>query len=232
MKNIGKSFIGAVTLFGVCFVVLIAYASLLGENNKIDSVVDNFFQNMRGQRYFSIEDNQNVVKSFDVFDIDGEYSENCLFLELALLEKYNISDAFDYKIETEKSHFWIPFTNNSKIHIDVYLEKPADSNIFSIFKKSQRPEFVKNLFTVERKDGRWLIAAINIQDSSLFESFNRIKDDLNIDSYVSFSGTSLTVKPIEIDTKNITNIERRKLNFIFQKLSQLIESAGHPIEKP
>ncbi len=232
MKNIGKSFIGVVTLLGVCFVVLVTYVSLLGENNKIDSVVDSFFENMQKQRYFSIEDNQNIVISFDVFDIGGEYSENCLFLELALLEKYNISGAFDYKIQIKKNHFWIPFTNKSKIHIDVSLEKPEDSNIFSFFKKSRQPEFLNNLFTVERKNGRWLITAINIQDSSLFKSFNRIRDNLNIDGYVSFSGTTLTVEPIEIDTKNITNLERRKLNYIFQKLSQLIESAGHPIEKP
>lgn len=232
MKNIGKSFAGIVILLGGCFVVLIIYVSLLGENNKIDSVVDKFFESIQEQRYFSIEDNQNIVESFKVFDMDGEYSENCLLLELALLEKYDISNTSEYNIEIEKSHFWIPFINNSNIYIDVSMKKAEDPGVFSLFDKSQQNEFVDNLFTVERKEGRWLITAINIQNSSLFESISKLRESLNIDSYVSFSGTKLIVKPIEIDTENITNIERRKLNYIFQKLYQLTEASVNSTDEP
>jgi hypothetical protein len=226
VKNIGNSFIGILTILGVCFVVFIIYVSLLGENNKIDTVVDNFFASIKEQGYFSFEDNKNIVANFDVFDIDGEYSENCFSLELALLSKYNISDASDYKIKIKKSHFGIPFTKNSNIHIDVLLKDSEDPNNFSIFQKSEQNDFVKNIFTVERKGGRWLITAINIQNSTLFESINHLRESLNIDSYVSISGTKVDVKPIEIDTKNITNIERRKLNYIFQKVYQLTETSA------
>lgn len=224
VKTIGKSFIGFITLIGFCFLVLIIYVSLLGENSKIDSVVENFFKNIQDQRYFSTVDNQSIVESFNVFDIEGEYSENCLLLELALFEKYDIPDAYDYEIEIEKSHFWIPFLNDSNIDINVSLEKPDNSKIFPLSNKS---EFVDDLFTVARKSGRWRITSINIRDSSLIESVNKLRDSINIDSYISFSGTKLTIKPIEIDTENITIIEKRKLNYIFQKLHQIAETSGN-----
>jgi hypothetical protein len=221
VKKIGKSFVGILTLLGICFVVLITYVSLLGENNKIDSVVDNFFSNLQAQRYFLYENNQNIVEGFDIFDMDGVYSDNCLFLELALFEKYNISDPSDYEIEIKKSHFWIPFINNQNIQIDVSLLNSEDSKFFSL---SNDLEFVDNLFTVARKDGRWLIASINILASPLFESVNGLRESLKIDSYVTITGTKLSVSPIEIDTQNITVIERRKLNYIFQNLYQITES--------
>lgn len=232
MKNLGKSFVGILALLGVCFVVFIIYVSLLGENNKIDTVVDNFFVSMQEQEYFSFEDNKNIVENFDVFDIDGEYSENCLSLELALLRKYNISDASDYKIKINKSHFWIPFVSDSNIQIDVLLKSSEDSNGIALLKKSDGPEFVANLFNVERKGDRWLITAINIKDSSFFESFKKFRDSLNVESYILISGTKLKVKPIEIDTKNITNTEKRKLNYIFQKLYQLTESSEDTTNDP
>ena len=226
MKNAEKSFIGIVVLFGACLVVLVTYVSLLGENNKIDSAVLTFFENLRAQRYFSLADNQNIVESLDVFDTGGEYPENCLALELALLEKYRIPDSSGYKPEIRKSRFWIPFTGKSSIRIDLLLKEKEDA-LLSFFRKSPPQPFTDDLFTVERKGGRWLITAINIRNSSLSETFSRIREELDIGSYITLSGTRLTVNPIEFDTKNIDTIESRKLNYIFRKLSRLTES-GNP----
>ncbi len=226
MKIRNRSAVFIIGILLTCFAFILIFVSLLGENNKIDHVVDAFFEKIQSQQYFSIDDNGNIVENANVFDVGGDFSENCLLLELALLEKYDITDASKCKIEVDKECFWVPFVRGSDINVGISLKNPEAWQFSSLFKKGMKTEPIENLFTVTRTNGKWLISSIHLKDSPLIASVNRLREGLHVGDYVTQSGTKIIVNPIQIDTENISAIEKLKLSYIFQKLNMMIETSG------
>jgi len=224
VKTVGnKTIYIFVSILGFFFLSTLVFVSLLGENNKIDATVHNYFKNVQAQEYFSEEDNLKTVADLDVFDIEGEFSENCFLLEFALLEKYGLIESQAYDIVLEKDIFWIPFSGNSSVNVSVSLHPSRNS--FRSFIEDDAVEVISGLFTVKKINGLWRIASINVKDSALLPYVKSLRKDLVLESYVKTAGEKLIIMPVEIDTGNATIFEKRKLSYIFQKVNHLIQSS-------
>jgi hypothetical protein len=225
VKRIGISLIVIIALFVFFLAIILTYAAVLGENNKVDSAINRFFKSIQEQKYFSQKSNLQIVESFKVFDTGGNYSENCFLLELALLKNYNLTKSSGYKVKVQKSNFWIPFIHEPYVKVDITLNNIGNGYLSSIINNSQNAKPIKNLFTVSRKNGTWKISSINLKDSPIITNFERLKTGLSADKFVTRVGTKITVKPFEIDTKNISTIEKRKLEYIFKKINYEIKQS-------
>ena len=225
MKNIVTPIKFTITFVLLLLVILLTYASIWGENNKSDAAIKKFFDNVQTQKYFSLDDNFQIIKSLEIFDTEGDYSENCFLLELVLLEKYNLTNVFNYRVKIEKSSFWVPFIGEPNIKVDIALYNKEDGILSSVINNSKNVEPIKNLFTVTRIDGSWKISSINLKNSPLIVEFNRLKTSLSVDHIVTRVGTKIKVQPMEIETKNLSTIEKRKLNYIFQKINYVIKQS-------
>jgi len=225
VKNIVTPIKFTITFVLLLLVILLTYASIWGENNKSDAAIKKFFDNVQTQKYFSLDDNFQIIKSLEIFDTEGDYSENCFLLELVLLEKYNLTNVFNYRVKIEKSSFWVPFIGEPNIKVDIALYNKEDGILSSVINNSKNVEPIKNLFTVTRIDGSWKISSINLKNSPLIVEFNRLKTSLSVDHIVTRVGTKIKVQPMEIETKNLSTIEKRKLNYIFQKINYVIKQS-------
>jgi hypothetical protein len=225
VKRIGTSLVVIIALFIFFLTIILTYASVWGENNKANSAINRFFENIQEQNYFSQKSNLQIVESFKVFDTGGDYSENCFLLELALLKNYNLTKTSGYKVKIQKSNFWIPFISKPDIKVDITLKNVANGYLSSIVNNSKSAKPIKNLFTVSRKDGTWKITSINLKNSPLISEFKRLKTGLSVDRFVTRVGTKIIVQPFEIESKNISTIEKRKLEYVFQKINYEIKQS-------
>ena len=226
MKNIVTPIKLTIAFVALLLVIILTYASIWGENNKSDAAIKSFFDHVQTQNYFSLDDNLQIIESLEVFDTGGDYSENCFLLELVLLEKFNLTNASSYKVKTEKNGFWIPFIGEPNIKVDITLNSTENGILSTVINNSKNNEPIKNLFTLSRINGSWRISSINLKKSSLIADFNRIKTSLSIDNVVKRVGSKINVLPMEIETKNLSTIEKRKLNYIFQKINYEIKEAN------
>lgn len=216
MKTIKKPIIIATGIVAIGFILALIFISLLGELNKVNESVENFFLAIREQKYHSQEENMISVANLDVFDTKGDFSQNCFLLELSLLEYYGLTDKSDYKIQFKRGNFWIPFFQTPSINVHVSLLRPSkvSDNV-----KWQEP--IKDLFVVTRQSGAWRITRINLKKSPLFEKYKILKPGTNSDSYISQKGNDVTIN-LKFNTENLTIVEKRKLQFILKRVGQLL----------
>jgi hypothetical protein len=223
VKTVGNKTIYAVlSTVAFFFLSLLVFVSLLGENNKIDGIVNSYFKKVQAQDYFSEEQNLKSVADLNVFDSGGEFAENCFLLEFAMLEKYGLITSESYDIILKKDIFWIPYFRKASVNVSVSLSSSEQRNFWSFLKPDNKKEIIENLFTMKRINGVWRIASIHLKNSTLFPYFNRLKENLALESYVETAGEKLRILPLEVDTNNATIFEKRKLRYIFKKVNHLI----------
>lgn len=222
MKKVNTPLAIVISLFAVCFALLLAYVALLGENGKIDSLIIGYFEKAKAQQYEGICNDDYMRSNEDLFSIDGECADNCFLLELALLSRYHLLTIGDYKPLVIKSHFWIPMFNDDTVKVSVLLANANEIGPFHFLKRKEDKHYVKDLFTVERKEGMWKIKQILLGDTAFARDFNELKAEFKIDDYFTRNGGNITLGALDIDVKNLSDIEKRKVNYILQKTSRMM----------
>jgi len=157
------------------------------------------------------------VESLEIFDTEGNFSQNCFLLELSLLEYYGLTGEPDYKIQLKRSNFWIPFLQDPTINVQISLSRPS-----SVSKNAKWPEPIKGLFTVKRQSGTWRITSINLKNSPLFQRYKSLKPGTDINSFVSQIGNEVEIN-LKFNTKDLTIAEKRKFQFVFKGFGQLLD---------
>ncbi len=216
MKTIKNPLIIVIGIFATGFILILFSVSLLGELNKVNDAVESFFSTIREQKYYSKEPNIPLIGSLEVFDTEGDFSQNCFLLQLSLLEYYGLTDKSDYKIRIKRGNFWIPFLQTPSINVHVSISRPS-----SVSKDGTWPDPIKDLFTVNRQNGVWKITKINLKNSPLFEKYKSLKPGTNTDSYMTQEGNDVTIN-LNFNTEEITAVEKRKLQYILKRVAQLI----------
>ncbi len=212
---IKKPIVIVIGIFSIGFIFALAFVSLLGELNKVNESVENFFSAIREQKYYSKDPNMIAVASIDVFDTTGDFSQNCFLLELSLLEYYGLTNQPDYKIRFKRGNFWIPFLQKPSVNVHVSCSRPSKG-----FDKATWPEPINNLFTVTRQKGTWRITSINLKSSPLFEKYQSLKPGTDTGDYMTKKGNDITFN-LKFNIENLTIVEKRKIQFILKRIAQL-----------
>lgn len=209
---------GCVVLVGI--IVLLTYASLLGENARIDNVVEHFFQNIKQQDFQPSCDGFSFLASSP-----EDCAELCFLLELSLLKKYSLLDEDDYQVEMKRSHFWIPYLRDDGVRVGIQLRPKAGKSPFDKGTGKARTEFVEDLMLVERKNGAWAITDISISDTSIAAVFGELRSQLRLNKYLHLKPDGFAVNAIEADTSNMTSIDRHILRFVLRRAETLLNNS-------
>lgn len=211
--------VGGCVVF-MCIIACLTYASLLGENARINSVVEQFFQNIKQQNFQPSCDGPSFLASGS-----EDCAELCFLLELSLLKKYDLLDEDDYQVEIKRSHFWIPFLRDDAVRVGIQLRPKAGKGPSDKATGRTRDQFVEDLMSVERENGAWTITDISISDTSMAAVFEDLKSQLRLDKYLHLKPEGFAVNAIEANTSNMTSIDRHVLKFVLRRAETLLDNS-------
>lgn len=243
MRKRSKFIIAAVIVIGIiCLAISLTSVSLYGENRKIDDVVNTFFDKIKNKQYQDVclDFSKNNQKTF--FSPSEQCSDSVFLFELSLLKHYNLLNSDSYKIEVKRPRFWTPFYQDNSMRVSIALEGEnkgsidkviSSKNLFDLVKRYFAAEpksdfrFAKDLITVERKNGMWRIADINIDNNVIGPEYTELKGQLCLGRYVRETSDGFIVERVEVNTKDLTPFDKRVLKYNLQKIQNLIGNKFH-----
>jgi len=128
----------------LAFISFVVYVSLLGENHRINALMDNYFTALKAHDY---------AAAAKCFGKAKPSAETHFLLELALLERYGLEGG-DYSVKIERDRFWLPYCGSDSVRVSLRLEKKASR--LELLKPGHQ-DYVGHLFTVRRVGGDWII---------------------------------------------------------------------------
>ena len=217
--NLRLSFI----IFAIIVVGILAYISILGENQQINRVIATYFDNLKDGMYLE------ACESFSSNFQDGQLSSDeqrmnfNFLLELSLLTHYNLIESSDYKVELKRSNFWIPYMSDDVVRVSVLLKKKEARQIFFARSSDQGGNFVENLIVMKREKRTWKIKEFAIADSSLAGTYNDLRQNFDLNKYVQKTSDGFRFNNAEINFKTLTPSDKRLLNFSLYKIQKLLK---------
>jgi hypothetical protein len=209
-------------IFAVIVVGILAYISLLGENQQINRLIVTYFDKLKDGMY--LEAGEGFSSSFQ----DGKLSSDeqrmnlNFLLELSLLMHYNLIDSFDYKVELKRSNFWVPYVSEDVVRVSVLFKRKEARRILLARSDDQGGDLIHNLIVMVREKRTWKIKEFAIADSSLAGTYNDLRRNLDLNKYVQMTSDGFRFKNAEINFKTITPIDKRLLNFSLYKMQKLL----------
>lgn len=203
-------------VFIVGFISLIVYVSLLGDNHKINFAVEQYFTDIKNRTF---DTPCADIKSENILQVE-ECRNKFFLLETALLSKYNLLGAKDYSVEIKRNHFWIPFITDDTILISVAFI-PKRENFFKSFVNKKNIVYVENLLTVKKENKLWQVQKIDLDSTSLAPVFNKLRKEINLNTYVIKTEKGYILNNVEIDFDKLSPLKRRLFEYSLNKLSAL-----------
>jgi hypothetical protein len=221
-------------IFAIFVVCILVYISILGENEKINRIIVTYFDKLKDGMYLE------ACESFSSNFQEGQLSSNeqrfnfNFLLELSLLMHYNLIDQHDYKVELKRNHFWIPYISNDLVRVSVLLRRKENKRIFGALPSDQSRNPIDNLIVVVREKGTWQIKQFTIADSSIADTYTKLRQNVELNKYVNMTSDGFRFQNAEINFKTLTPIDKRLLNFSLYKIQKLLvvprkKTDGFPI---
>ncbi|MBN1254026.1 MAG: hypothetical protein JXA50_02020 [Deltaproteobacteria bacterium] len=207
-----------VIVLGIFVVGILTYVSVLGENHKINRVINSYFGKLKDGMYLeACESYSSHLQQGQLAREEDNLNFNFL-LELSLLKYYNLIDQDDYNVELKRSNFWIPFVSDDSVYVSIALKPKEDKEILDILSSDQSRNPIENLIIVVREKGTWKIREFTIADSSVGGIYNDLRQNVDLNKYVKMTPHGLQLKNAEINFKTLSPIDRRLLKFSLHKI--------------
>jgi len=216
--NLRLSFI----IFAIIVVGLLAYISILGENQQINRIIATYFDKLKDGMYLE------VCESFSSNFQNGKLSSDKqrmnlnFLLELSLLTHYNLIESSDYKVELKRSNFWVPYMSNDVVRVSILLKKKEARRILFARSNDQEGNLIHNLIVMVREKRTWKIKEFTIADSSLAGTYNDLRQNFDLNKYVQKTSDGFRFNSAEINFKTLTPSDKRLLNFSLYKIQKLL----------
>jgi hypothetical protein len=209
-------------IFGIIVVCILAYISLLGENQQMSRIIEAYFDKLKEGEY--LEACESFSSNFQGGQLSNDERRMNLnfLLELSLLTHYNLIDTHDYKVELKRSHFWIPYTGEDVVRVAVLLKKKEARWGFFAPSKVQDRDFIANLIVMAREKRTWKIKEFEIADSSLANEYNELRQNFDLNKYVQTTSDGFRFNGAEINFKTLSPTDKRLLNFSLYKIQKLL----------
>ena len=216
--NLRLSFI----IFAIIVVGLLAYISLLGENQQINRLIVTYFDKLKDGMY--LEAGESFSSNFQDGKLPSDEQRMNLnfLLELSLLMHYNLIDSSDYKVELKRSNFWVPYVSEDMVRVSVLLKRKEVRRTLLARSDDQGGNLIHNLIVMVREKRTWKIKEFAIADSSLAGTYNDLRRNLDLNKYVQMTSDGFRFKNAEINFKTITPTDKRLLNFSLYKMQKLL----------
>lgn len=180
--------------FGFLILSIFIFAGVAGENNRVDVLVSNYFKDVLTGNY-----------SFLCKDEPAENLSQCqneLFLmEIAFLNRFNITDGEAFEVFTRKNIFWIPLTGSNEIGVDARLHPASDCSKFFCINGRYNEDYAKNVFKFIRKSGKWELSGLSFNDEGLKQHYLNVKRRVDFNKYVERTDKGSIIKHIDVDAE-------------------------------
>ncbi|NRA84837.1 MAG: hypothetical protein HRU22_14035 [Gammaproteobacteria bacterium] len=204
------------------FVTLLFFVSLLGENHRINDLIKEHFIKLKAEDYSA----KCIPISIGSIILEHQNQQVCdtqnFLLSLSLLKKFDLLAAKDYNVNIKRDNFWIPYFSNGTVTVSLKLQNTSEQDYFS-FNSQFEDAYVKELFIVKRKNWRWVIDQVNLNEPTLVEIFNDFQKTLNFDKYIEKTTEGYNFHDISIESQKLTGLDKRLLRFNLQKVAELLD---------
>jgi len=216
-----------VAVCAALLVCAVAYVSLVGENNKIDELVQGFFQDIHGGDY----DTGLLPNAAGL----REDAPDALFLlDLALYEHYGFLGRKDSEMVFKKDHLWIPFVNEGPVLVDVGLSRRAGKGLLNqasylvgkIGAPAGETPLVKGLLTVARRHGNWVIKSIDVRGSALEKDYASLQERLHEQRYLTGMAHGFAMKAFEARPDEMSFVDKQMLIHTLRKAENRLGGPG------
>lgn len=209
-------------IFGIIVVGILAYISLLGENQQINRTIVAYFDKLKDGMY--LEACESFSSNFQGEQLSSnEQRMNFNFLlELSLLMHYNLMDQHDYTVELRRSNLWVPYMSDDVVRVNVLLKKKEARWLFLARSSDQNRDLIANLIVMKREKRTWKIKEFNIAGSSLAGVYNDLRQNLDLNKYVQMTSDGFRFNSAEINFKTLSLTDKRLLNFSLYKMQKLL----------
>ena len=204
-----------ITLITTTIFILLFFISLLGENHHIDDLISSHINELEKQSFSS-----NCVPIFINTEVNNELScnQDSFIFFVSLLERFNLFSDKSYSVKVVRDDFWIPFYSDDIVKVSLSL---VDSEVdeMGIFNEY---EYISNIFIVKRQDSAWKLDQVSIIEPALMKIFNKMKKNINFNKYITKTENGYELNNIEIDTNNMTNVDKLLLKYNLQKINSVL----------
>lgn len=212
----------AVLICITVFLSIFSFAGLLGENHRIDDLVNEHFNKLKAEDY-SVKCFPIVVENQPVdFDKSAECHDQSFLLYISLLKHYDLLGDDNYSVNTERSGFWIPYLLPGEIKVSLSFQKQSDQSLIPLIDESEAI-FIKDLFIIKRDKWNWVISEAHINDANLVDIYNAFSMSLDFDKYIQKTETGYQFNSVTIKSEDVTHIDKRLLRFNLQKVAELLK---------
>lgn len=201
------------------------FASLLGENHRVDSLIEQYMQ--------QLTTNELPDNCFALNGASNELSrDQCLdenfILNLSLLEYFGVLEG-NFELKIRREQFWVPFVNdtiNVSIALSPALTEDAD-------RANEDTVYLTNFFQVARENGHWRVIGMEVNDEKLGEFIAQNKTALNVEKYVKFDDNKFQLFPQTMDSHSLSLKEKHLLTYSMARLLDKLQNlkAQAPIDK-
>ncbi|OIQ44786.1 MAG: hypothetical protein BM565_13620 [Gammaproteobacteria bacterium MedPE] len=195
-------------LFVMTLLLGLLAASLLGENHKIETLVNGYTNQL------TVDNLPEACLPMQI-TATSHTREQCLnnnfILNVSLLEYFGVLES-DFTVHVRREHFWIPFVVDT---VNVSIALVSDNNADDVV-------FIKNLFQVNRMGGHWQVISMNINDERLKALVVFNQQNLDIEKYIKFNEDNVELKTQTLNLTRLTAKERYLIKFSTNKLLEYI----------
>jgi hypothetical protein len=209
-------------IFGIFVAGILAYISVLGENQQINRIIVAYFDKLKDGMYLE------ACESFSSNFQDGQLSSNeqrmnfNFLLELSLLTHYNLIESSDYKVELKRSNVWVPYMSSDVVHVSVLLKRKDARRLFYARSNDQSKDLIDKLIVVVREKRTWKIKEFAVADSSLAGIYNDLRQNFDLNKYAQMTFDGFRFNSAEINFKTLSPTDKRLLNFSLYKIQKLL----------
>ncbi|MGB0835475.1 MAG: hypothetical protein ACPGR2_13255 [Psychrobium sp.] len=186
------------------------FASLLGENHRVDSLIEQYMQQLTTNE---LPDNCFALNGASSELSRGQCLDDNFILNLSLLEYFGVLEG-NFELKIRREQFWMPLVNdtiNVSIALSPALTEDADH-------ANGDTVYLTNFFQVARKNGHWRVIGMAINDENLAEIIAQNKTTLNVEKYVKFGDNKFKLLPQTIDFHSLSLEEKHLLKYSMARL--------------
>ena len=210
-------------VLGIVVVGILTYVSILGENHKINRVINDYFDKLKKGMYLEACESYSSHVPQGTVGRDEENLNFNFLLELSLLQYYNLLEHNNYEVELKRNRFWIPFYSDDSVQVSVLLRRQKDKSFADTFSRSRDKNFIDDLIVVVREKGSWKIKQFNVAETAIADLYKDVRQDININKYTEKTTNGFRLKDSDINFKTLTPINKRLLRFSLYRIRKSID---------
>ena len=218
----------ALIMLAIIVIGVLTYVSILGENDKIDRMIGEYFNNLKSGNYLEASNSfASNVQGNQRPDNEQRVTFNFL-LELTLIKHYTLLDQYDYRVELKKSDFWIPCISNNAVRVSILLRGKDEQGILSTGSRGQRGTLLNNFIVVVREHGAWKIRQFNITDSAIAGMYTELRTSVDLNQYVQRTSDGFQLKNAHLNLRTLSPLDKRVLRFGLYTIQKSLGSELFP----